>query len=209
MRRPAGARQWPEQHEFRQRLLDVLLDNPLHRACAHQHVVAFLHQPLTCLVIDIKQGSGDDVVNAFGNGAVVGDNGKLALKLDSGSGNDIASIVFPQAVVNNELLIEVQQGEGDDTAFFFAEEALLGPGSLLEVKWDGGSGLDQGHTSVGASAESTGRLKAEVKGGDDDDSLTLAVVAPAGVDLDALLDGGNGFDTCLATPNVEVKNCEA
>ncbi len=61
---------------------------------------------------------------------------------------------------------------------------------------------------MGASAESNGTLKAEMKGGDDDGNLTLAVVAPASVDLDALLDGGDGFDRCSATPNVEVKNCE-
>jgi hypothetical protein len=161
------------------------------------------------VVIDIKQGDGEDVVNAFGNGTAVGDNGKLELKLDAGSGNDIASIVFQQAVVNGELRIEVKQGQGDDAAFLFAQEALLGPGGLLEVKWDGGAGLDQGHAHVGATAGSTGTLKAELQGGDDDDNLTLDVVAPESVDLNALLDGGNGLDTCSATPNVEVKNCEA
>ena len=77
------------------------------------------------------------------------------------------------------------------------------------MKWDGSQGRDQGHAHVGATAGSTGTLKAEVRGGDDDDNLTLAVVAGAGVDLEAVLDGGNGFDTCSATPNVEVKNCEA
>ena len=60
--------------------------------------------------------------------------------------------------------------------------------------------------------EEGGDVRARVRGGKNDDNLTLNVNLATATDtaaIDALLDGGKGFDTCLATANVVVKSCEA
>lgn len=70
------------------------------------------------------------------------------------------------------------------------------------------SGRSETLAVLPAYRESRGRVMAEVLGGLGDDDLTLAVSAPEGVSLTALVDGGDGFDICRRTRNVRSINCE-
>jgi hypothetical protein len=163
------------------------------------------------LVIEAKQGDGNDHFRVFGEGMQVGANGKLEVKLDAGRGDDDARLLFDGAVIQKDVQIDLKQGEGVDEFEVSALDMLLESGALFELKWDGDKGDDIAEAELGVRAGSTGKLKAEIKGGDDDDDLTLLVFDASGglADIDAILDGGNGFDICVSTPNVEEKDCEA
>jgi hypothetical protein len=84
----------------------------------------------------------------------------------------------------------------------------------LDVVMRGGPGNDTFTGNFTADPGSTGSLTAKEYGGKGDDNLTLNVYDhsnPGGpstlADLDALIDGGPGHNTCTHTDNVKVVNC--
>src|SRR5262249_57256558 len=99
---------------------------------------------------------------------------------DGGDGKDKVAVSYTGAV-NGDLDFRATGGDGDDTVV--------------------------GTVTLGAG--STGSLKGRVNGGDGNDDLTFNITgATAGVAIDAVLDGGDGTDTCVHTTNVTAKNCE-
>ena len=98
-------------------------------------------------------------------------------------------------------------GRGDDLITATYTGDLDG---RLNFRADGGGGDDEVVANINLATGSEGEVRARVLGGRGDDTLTLNVLDPdENADVDALLDGGAGFDTCVATDNVDVVNCEA
>jgi len=81
----------------------------------------------------------------------------------------------------------------------------------LELRLDGGSSNDTAVANATINAGSTGKVRALVDGDSGNDNLTLNIIDSSGgqAKVKANLDGGSGFDTCVHTPNVQVKHCEA
>jgi hypothetical protein len=136
--------------------------------------------------IDARGGDGNDALTVdattFGTGANIGEGAEVEVRLDGGRGNDNLNVSF--------------EGEVD---------------GQLELRLDGGDGNDTVVANVTVNAGSTGQVEARVNGGRGNDNLTLNVfdLALGSARVKAKLDGGAGFDTCVSTPNVEEKNCEA
>jgi Ca2+-binding RTX toxin-like protein len=88
---------------------------------------------------------------------------------------------------------------------------LLLSGGTLHLHVNGSHGSDTLGAIVQFQPLSIGIFDGLVEGQDDDDSLLFNLVAPLSVLLvpSPLLDGGNGFDTGVATANVTIVNCEA
>lgn len=79
----------------------------------------------------------------------------------------------------------------------------------MNLRVDAWTGDDVVAVSATLADESEGKVRPRVQGGNGGDDLTLEIITALDDNsVDALLDGGRGFDTCDATPNVEVRNCE-
>ena len=128
----------------------------------------------------------------------------LRLALNGGSGNDTITVNYEGTLA----------GSPSPTATPFPTGLLTNPGTLT-VLTSGGSGDDVIATSILADANSGGRIVAREFGGPGNDDLTLAVrqqvvagLRPTFPFVDALLDGGPGFNRCRRTPNVTARNCQ-
>jgi len=133
-----------------------------------------------------KGGDGNDSLTVdattFGTGANIAKGAELEVRLDGGKGTDTLNVSH--------------DGDVD---------------GKLDLRLDGGSGNDTVVANVTINAGSTGKVRALVNGDSGNDNLTLNVIdSSAGqADVKAKLDGGAGFDTCVHTPNVQEKHCEA
>lgn len=187
------------------------------------------------LNVDLHTEDGDDVVNAT-FGAIT--NSHLDFNAHLGKGNDAFNLGMNGAVTGKSDAHFTADGEkGDESFTVNATGADVASTAKLSFDLNGHEGTqtttvnyagkvngelrlethaDKGADTVAANLSlatgSTGRVKAHVHGGKDNDNLTLNVNLSTPTDtvaVDALLDGGKGFDTCHATSNVVVKNCEA
>lgn len=185
--------------------------------------------------ISVKGRDGADHLEVGGIGTIAS-GARLDLQLDGGQGNDdIRGPIQPRLEILGELRIHAQGGEGDDTISIRTVRTSLAAGAWYDVRFDGGTGADR--MSFGVNGEidgrldfrshgndgddrqegdfnlepgSTGSLDAAVRGGEGNDFLSLAAFDSSGgaALVSALLDGGEGIDTCFATPNVRVRHCE-
>jgi len=158
-------------------------------------------------------GRHDDVLNVFlgdpiDSGAEVsisgrGGDGNDSLKVDAttfGTGANIAA--------GAELKVRLDGGNGVDNLNVSHDGDVDGE---LDVRLDGGSGNDTVAANLTVNAGSTGEVSARVDGDKGNDNLTLNVsdLSAGAAEIKARLDGGSGFDTCVHTPNVDEKHCEA
>jgi len=158
-------------------------------------------------------GRHNDTLNVFlgdpiDSGAEVtiigrGGDGNDSLKVDAttfGTGANIAA--------GAELKVSLDGGNGADTLDVSYDGDVDGK---FDVGLAGGPGNDTVTANVTVNSGSTGEIRARVNGGSGNDNLTLNVfdLSAGMADIKARLDGGAGFDTCVTTPNVEKKNCEA
>lgn len=165
------------------------------------------------LDFDAFLGSGNDKFTADLNGDdlagtarvafdVVGSAGDDAMTFNAGTtaaGVDIAS--------GARLRLDASGGIGADKVTVAFAGKLAGS---LGVSAGGGAGGDTVAATVDLAAGSTGSLRGRVNGGDGNDTLTFNITgATANVAVIALLDGGDGTDTCVHTANVTAVNCEA
>jgi hypothetical protein len=152
-----------------------------------------------------RLGAGTDELTADLTGDVTGDS-DVELDADGGNGDDVLGFNLAGAIDEDATVeVDADGGRGNDDISLTYAGVIDGE---LDIRLDGGIGNDVVAGTVTAEGAGTGEVTARVRGGRGDDDLTLNIVAPAGVDVSGLLDGGRGTDTCVATPNVTVINCE-
>src|SRR5262249_54590954 len=101
--------------------------------------------------------------------------------------------------------LNVDGGDGTDKVSVTYAGVLNG---RLDINAKGGNDNDTVSAIVTLGAGSNGVFRGRVKGGNGNDNLTFNILgATAAVAIDAVLDGGAGTDTCVATANVTVINC--
>lgn len=187
------------------------------------------------LKVDLEAGDGNDVVTTnFGSVA----NTDVFADLHLGKGNDTWNTTLNGAITgSSRVRFQAEDDKGDESITFNATGADIASTARLSLDWNGGRGkqtttvnfagkvegkLDvdvRAHRGVDVLAAnlnlasgSTGKVRARLDGGNDNDNVTLNVNLATPTDtvaVHASLDGGKGFDTCVATTNVVVKNCEA
>jgi hypothetical protein len=164
------------------------------------------------LFFSANLGRGDDTFTGTLAGNLLNDS-SARFRVAGAGGDDTLSLTA--AGVNLDpaarLAIDLSGGGGGDNITVNTSGTLNG---ALRVRAAGGSGKDTVAADLTSAAGSTGSLGAFVLGGRGDDTLTLNVAGPVGGgtgggSFQALLDGGAGVDTCVSTPNVTVRNCEA
>jgi Ca2+-binding RTX toxin-like protein len=174
-----------------------------------------------------RQGN-DNLSVDLSNGFTIGNNARLGILLNGGAGNDRLAVNATQGNLNPPSL-DLVQGTNLSSQGLFDVRLLGGPGvdrtafayqgdlnGTLKLNTDGGQGRDTTVANIDATTPSSGTVQARVRGGAGNDNLTLNVRQPAGVCLtlpcglmiDALIDGGPGFDVCHGTTNVKKINCE-
>ena len=140
--------------------------------------------------------------------------GRLRIEGYGGAGHDAMTVdatTFGKGAdvaAGAELEILLQGGQGNDTLGVSLAGVVSGD---LRLHLDGGVGHDAVTAEVQVSAGSTGNVQARILGGVGNDALTLLItdLSAGAAEIDALINGGSGFDTAVATPNVDVINCEA
>lgn len=172
-------------------------------------------------------GDGDDRLTLGRTLENVGGNAMIVV--DAGHGRDVLSYNTSELVVAGHDGVSLGGGTGDDRilvsradeAVGSAQLTILGAGGqdfLQKVSerrtvtrkdvqlLDGGRGRD--HVSNRVVSNEAAEFDGKVLGGDEDDRLLFSLLDSSAILVSALLDGGSGFDTCLAR-NVAVINCEA
>src|SRR5262245_14200098 len=171
-----------------------------------------LANPLTAyraLLVDL--GSGDDTATIDATAGV--NRSALAVAVLGGDGADNIKASVGAIAAGAYAGLALDGGAGGDTIDVTSNGLLNG---ALAVAVAGGSGNDMLSANLNIAAGSTGYLAAAVLGGFGDDNLTLNVNDNSGGAggtstlkfLFAAIDGGPGTDTCAATNNVDVFNCE-
>jgi hypothetical protein len=130
-------------------------------------------------------GGGNDTLNVdattFGTGANIAEGAKLQVHLDGGAGADTLNATYDGNV------------EG-----------------MLQLQLNGGGAGDTVGVTATTNVTGKGKVQAQVNGDNGNDNLTLNLTSTGSTrHVTAAIDGGAGFDTCVATPNVKKKNCEA
>ncbi len=176
-----------------------------------QNVVNFTEtgalNPGSVLLFDANGGLGADRLNASVTGNV-GSGALLGIRLAGGRSANLESIALAGDIAAGALVaLTESNGPGPDQAavtYNGIEHGLLG------VNVAGSSGADILATNLNLGQGSDGTVLAVENGGSGNDALTLNVPVQPGdrPTVLAALNGGSGFDTCRATPNVRVINCE-
>lgn len=139
--------------------------------------------------ITVAPGGGDDTILFSADFQTAPDSG-VRIVLDGGSGDDVVRASFC-TLVQGTLLFEAFGGSGNDT---------ISVSATLEG------------SSTSEDAADPPQAVIRVSGGDGDDHLELLPEVDTDLlDLlftDFAIDGGEGFDTCLANRLVSVLNCE-
>jgi hypothetical protein len=150
-----------------------------------------------------RGGTGADALLVQATDLVLAD---LKLDADLGAGRDSAAILLDGAELSGASSIGVLGGDDQDRVRVSLADLLLS--GQLDLLLDVGAGNDRAAAVVQLRDGSDGHLVAAVNGGDGDDNLLLQIFGENNVES-AVIDGGAGFDTCSATRNVTVINCEA
>jgi hypothetical protein len=164
------------------------------------------------LQLDASGSTGNDVL--FSNLASNVTNGsQLQTHLDGGTGNDVLRLHAGDSAIQNgsALILSVTGGDGNDDIGLDTQTSINGSLSLTA---DGGTGNDLivARVRLDPLPGSQGLVRARVQGSQGNDTLRLVVRRPRvdmGVDLNAAILGGSGFDSCHSTPNVRHQGCEA
>jgi Ca2+-binding RTX toxin-like protein len=147
-------------------------------------------------------------------GVTVLPGAKLSYAAAGGSSADVLAVGMDDPTIGpgGTVAVSLLGGGGDDDLAALVRGTA--GGGALDVVADGGDGNDQVSVMVELPPDpfraALKRVSVLVLGGAGNDLLYLAVL-PDDVQrgyLVAKLDGGAGFDTCSATRDVEVLNCE-
>jgi len=163
------------------------------------------------LAVSADGGGGADTVGFIWIENNVGPGASLMVDVDGGGGADTIAVTAVGCTVARDARfdVEVHGGDGADVL------QLAGVGLLVEsdggMEWcqDGGDDNDVVDTRIDLDPNSQGKVDVEVMGSAGDDDLTLVV---GGFSdpwlLNALVDGGDGYDVAHVTRGAPVKNCE-
>jgi hypothetical protein len=154
-------------------------------------------------------GDGDDTFTGTLNGDVLA-GAKLRVKVAGHKGNDTFTLNAAGADVAAEALLalDFDGDKGTDTFNVTYQGKVEG---TLRLEAEGGKDNDTATVNLTLDTGSTGRVSAEVEGDKGDDNLTLNVNLTTATDtatVKAVLDGGKGTDTGVATDNVLKKGIE-
>jgi hypothetical protein len=153
----------------------------------------------------VDAGSGNDAVTLEAGDVA----GLFAFAAYGGFGNDTLSATVGGVSAGAAAAIALDGGWGDDGITGTAAGEIDG---YLAVSLSGGVGIDTIAGEVDVAADSTGTVAALVNGGAGGDDLTLNITGDglAGLQrLIAIMDGGRGTDTGVATDNVTKISIEA
>jgi hypothetical protein len=173
--------------------------------------------------VEIDLGNGHDTLTASLEGSLGNEtDGGATLEFEALGKNGKDTLTFAALAsdigADGRLAVELQGGNGKDILDFTFAGLVNGELSLLAC---GGNGKDSVSGDLTADAGSTGSIDAEVSGKNGKDELTLTVADNSGDDgdpdtedtgtlgdLQAVVDGGKGKDTCTHTDNVDTVDCE-
>ena len=153
----------------------------------------------------VDAGSGNDTVTLEAGDVA----GQFAFAAYGGGGDDTLSATVGGVAEDAVAAVALDGGWGDDDITGTAAGEIDG---YLAVALSGGIGADAITGEIDVAADSTGTVAALVDGGPGDDDLTLNVTGD-GLDglarLIAIMNGGRGTDTGVATDNVTKISIEA
>lgn len=165
-----------------------------------------------------RMGAGNDEASGMLWGDITG-GADVLLDLRGGLGND--SLITWNSFDNKayeygsldvvhdaSLELRMTGGEGADTINVTYAGEMDGHFTLVV---DAGDGSDKANAELYMVDGASGQVDAEVLGGNNNDNLTLEINEQAGSSVtlvNALLDGGPGWDYGTATSNVTRVNCE-
>jgi hypothetical protein len=156
---------------------------------------------------DLEGGIGNDSI-AF-NYLDARVDGTFRLNLDGDDGADNIDLQLNDVTVGEvgQMFIQANGGRGNDR---LSAELGLAPtrSSSVDTSMDGGAGNDIVAALLEPRfSERADDLHIHLLGGEGNDALAF-VVSRAILGADLLVDGGPGMDTGIASPGVQVINCE-
>jgi hypothetical protein len=153
----------------------------------------------------VDAGSGNDTVTLEAGDVA----GQFAFAAYGGFGDDSLSATVGGVSEGAAAAVALDGGWGDDDITGTASGEIDG---YLALSLSGGAGVDTITGEVDVAADSTGVAAALVNGGAGDDDLTLNVTGDGLEGLErliAIMNGGRGTDTGVATDNVTKISIEA
>ena len=157
-------------------------------------------------------GGGDDTMETF-LGDPIDEKAHVQIFAAGGGGNDTLSVdavmfgTGANIADGAKLQVHLDGGAGTDTLEAFYEGDVAG---MLQLHLNGGGGADTAEVDATANVTGKGKVQVQVNGEGGDDNLTLNLDSTGSTrHVSAAIDGGAGFDTVVATPNVKKKNVEA
>ena len=157
-------------------------------------------------------GAGDDILQTF-LGDPMEAKAHVQIQATGGAGNDTLNVdattfgTGANIAAGAKLQVQLDGGAGTDTLDVSHDGNVAGH---LQIQVNGGANNDVANVDVAANVTSKGKAHVQVNGDDGDDDLTLLLsTTGTAKNVKGTIDGGAGFDTCVATPNVKKKNCEA
>jgi hypothetical protein len=155
---------------------------------------------------------GNDILQAF-LGDPMEAKAHVQISAEGGAGNDTLTVdattfgTGADIADGAKLQVHLEGGDGDDTLNSSYEGEVAG---MLQLHLSGGEGNDAAVVNATTDVSGKGKVQIHVNGDAGDDALTLNLTSTGNSKhVQAAIDGGLGMDTCVATPNVKKRNCEA
>lgn len=185
-------------------------DDGLHLTQVPSHGSSTITQPGAQKTVTLVGGNGNDTIDVEFGGVLVPPGGTDDVFIQGGDGRDTINHVADGWIVSGVATIHIDGDAEDDTINVLLTNVLLS-GGTLNLYVNGASDDDMISVDVQLQPLSIGIFNGLVEGQNGDDTLLFNLLVPASVLLVPLpkLDGGGDFDTCVATSNVIVANCEA
>jgi hypothetical protein len=156
-------------------------------------------------LVSVVAGAGNDSVSLDGSAL----NKSLTFGVNGGSGDDDISVSLQGVALGNSVNLFLSGASGNDSVDVSADGEIDG---LLNVRVNGGVGVDTLSADIDASAGSTGQVVGILAGSFGNDTLNMSVTG-AGLggltSLTAIVNGGVGTDTAVTTANVTEISIEA
>jgi hypothetical protein len=155
-------------------------------------------------VLAVTTGAGNDSISV--NGTALSDS--LTVGVNAGIGDDDISVNLSGVPVGAAVNLFLTGGSGNDSFDLSAAGEVDG---TLNIRANGGGGVDTLSGDIDVGAGSTGTVAAILSGSFGDDFLDLSVTGAGlgGIGLTAEIRGGLGTDTGVATSNVTQVSIEA
>ena len=157
-------------------------------------------------------GAGDDTLQTF-LGDPIDEKAHVQIFAAGGGGNDTLNVdattfgTGANLAEGAQLQVHLDGGAGTDTLNASYEGDVAG---MLQLHLNGGGNNDTVGIIATANVLNKGKVQAQVNGDGGNDNLTLNLNSTGSTrHVTAAIDGGAGVDTCVATPNVRKRNCEA